>query len=303
MSEHSCGSSACSSHAPQSQIPPKKKFSAKYIFAVASGKGGVGKSTVAVNTAFTLARKGYKVGLLDADIYGPSLGKMLGFDGPLELEIVAGNKIIPVERFGVKLMSFSFLLEENKAVVWRGPMLGKALEQFLFDIEWGELDYLVVDLPPGTGDVQLSLAQLVDVNGSVIVTTPQKMSLIDAGRAINMFESVNIPILGVVENMSEFVCPHCGGISHIFSQGGGKELAVSNASKILGEVPLVPTLMQAAENGLPMVIDEYKKQLSRENSSDAKTTAAAETIRAAYDHIVEEIQTSLLTQEELAAKA
>lgn len=291
MAGSSCGVNGAGSGG----IPPQRKFSAKYIFAVASGKGGVGKSTVAVNCAYTLARKGYKVGLLDADIYGPSLGKMVGLNGPVELEIVGENKIIPIERNGVKLMSFSFLIEEDKAVIWRGPMLGKALEQFLFDIEWGELDFLIVDLPPGTGDIQLSLAQLVEVDGAVIVSTPQKVALIDAGRAINMFEEVDIPILGVVENMSEFVCPHCGEKSYIFSHGGGKELAASNQSIILGEVPITPALMDSGEQGLPLTAEGY------ENKYPDAHKESLESVRAAYNSIVENIHTTLLAKEEAKA--
>lgn len=275
------------------QIPPQKKFSAEYMIAIASGKGGVGKSTVAVNTAYTLARKGYKVGLLDADIYGPSIGKMLGISGPLELEIVNENKLIPFEKYGIKIMSFSFLIEDDKAIIWRGPMLGKALEQFFFDIQWGKLDFLIIDLPPGTGDVQLSLAQLVQVDGAVIVSTPQKVALLDAGRAINMFESVNIPVLGVIENMSEFVCPHCGGVSHIFSQGGGKSLATDNHLKILGEVPLTPALMESGDKGIPLTIENYEQENPQAN------IPTLELVRKAYDEIVENIYTTLLSNREL----
>lgn len=289
------GSSCSTNSNPYGEIPPQKKFSAEYMVAIASGKGGVGKSTVAINTAYTLARKGYKVGLLDADIYGPSIGKMLGISGPIELEIVGENKLIPLEKHGIKVMSFSFLIEDEKAIIWRGPMLGKALEQFFFDIQWGQLDFLIIDLPPGTGDVQLSLAQLVQIDGAVIVSTPQKVALLDAGRAINMFESVKIPVLGVIENMSEFVCPHCGEVSHIFSQGGGKNLASDNQLKILGEIPLTPAVMESGEKGIPLSIQDYSKAESQPHLSGIKA------VQKAYDNITENIYTTLLSNRELTS--
>ena len=228
---------------PQRSIP-----GVKHVIAVASGKGGVGKSTVSVNLASTLQQLGKKVGLMDADIYGPSIGKMLGLGGRQQMD-VKNDRITPIEKFGLKLMSFSFLVDDNQPIVWRGPMLGKAMEQFLYDMDWGELDYLIIDLPPGTGDTQLSLAQLVQTDGAIIVTTPQSVALLDAGRAVAMFEQVNIRILGVVENMSEFICSHCGKPSHIFSRGGGSRLAASSSSVLLGQVPLVEDCMAAAEKG------------------------------------------------------
>ncbi len=228
---------------PQRSIP-----GVKHVIAVASGKGGVGKSTVSVNLASTLQQMGKKVGLMDADIYGPSIGKMLGLGGRQQMD-VKNDRITPIEKFGLKLMSFSFLVDDNQPIVWRGPMLGKAMEQFLYDMDWGELDYLIIDLPPGTGDTQLSLAQLVQTDGAIIVTTPQSVALLDAGRAVAMFEQVNIRILGVVENMSEFICSHCGKPSHIFSRGGGSRLAASSSSVLLGQVPLVEDCMAAAEKG------------------------------------------------------
>lgn len=228
---------------PQRSIP-----GVKHVIAVASGKGGVGKSTVSVNLASTLQQMGKKVGLMDADIYGPSVGKMLGLSGRQQID-VKNDRITPLEKYGLRLMSFSFLVDDNQPIVWRGPMLGKAVEQFLYDMNWGELDFLIIDLPPGTGDTQLSLAQLVQTDGAVIVTTPQSVALLDAGRAAAMFEQVNIPILGVVENMSEFICSHCGKPSHIFSKGGGSRLAASTDSVLLGQVPLVEDCMAAAEKG------------------------------------------------------
>ena len=240
------------------------------ILAVASGKGGVGKSTVSANLAVTLANMKYKVGIIDADIYGPSIGKMFGFDGRQNV-VVKDDKIIPLEKFGVKIISFAFLIDEKQPVVWRGPMLGKAVEQFLYDIQWGALDFLIVDLPPGTGDTQLSLAQLVELDGAIIVTTPQSIALLDAGRAVAMFEQVNIPVLGVVENMSEYICPHCGKESHIFSKGGGARLAAGSESVLLGQVPLVEEFMQSAEKG----------EVALHNSKNKKL----EPIVAAFEHI------------------
>lgn len=226
------------------------------VIAVASGKGGVGKSTVAANLAISLLRKGYRVGLLDADIYGPSLGRLFGFSGKTALSGDGEKKIYPMEKFGLKLISFAFLLDPGQAVVWRGPMLGKAVEQFLYDVLWGELDYLVLDLPPGTGDVQLSLAQLISLDGAVIVTTPQNVALQDAERAINMFKQVNIPILGVIENMSEFICPACGTATHIFAQGGGDHLAAESSARFLGSVPIVKAIMESGEKGEPLVLSD-----------------------------------------------
>ena len=230
----------------------------KNVIAIASGKGGVGKSTVAINFATALARDGYKVGLLDADMYGPSVGKLVGQVGKTDLKI-KNEKIIPIEKYGMKVMSFSFLVEESQAIVWRGPMIGKALEQFLFDIDWGTLDYLVLDLPPGTGDIQLSLAQLTQVTGAIIVTTPQDVAVQDAMRACEMFNIVKIPIIGVVENMSSFVCPHCTKETAIFSAGGGSRVAEKTKTVLLGRIPLNIEIMQASEQGVPITSKEVKK--------------------------------------------
>jgi ATP-binding protein involved in chromosome partitioning len=224
----------------------------KRIIAIGSGKGGVGKSTVTVNLAAALNNKGYKVGILDADIYGPSAGKMFGINGKVALQSDE-ERIWPIEKHGIKVMSFSFLIDENQPVVWRGPMLGKAVEQFLYDVVWGELDYLLVDLPPGTGDVQLSLAQLIDLNGAIIVTTPQNVAILDASKAGAMFAQVKVPILGVIENMSEFICPHCGKSSKIFSAGGGKNLSMSFQAPLLGHIPLTLEIMESGETGNPLV--------------------------------------------------
>lgn len=223
----------------------------KNIIAIGSGKGGVGKSTVTANLAAALAQMGKKVGVLDADIYGPSIGKMFGFEGKLPLTGDGQNKIAPPEKFGVKVMSFSFLLDPDQAVIWRGPMLSKAVQQFLYEIIWGELDYLLVDLPPGTGDVQLSLAQLIDLDGAVVVTTPQNVAIQDAARSAAMFHEVKIPILGVVENMAEYICPHCGKTSHIFSKNGGPSFATKFRVPFLGSLPLISGVMEAGESGKP----------------------------------------------------
>lgn len=221
----------------------------KNIIAVGSGKGGVGKSTVTVNLAGALQQLGYKVGILDADIYGPSVPKMLGFQGKTQLQTRDGNTIIPAEYKGLKVISFGFLLDDDQPVVWRGPMLGKALEQFLFEIEWGELDFLLLDLPPGTGDTQLSLAQLVELTGALIVSTPQTVATLDASRAASMFGQLKVPLLGVIENMGAFTCPHCGETSEIFSTGGGEVFARQTGAGFLGSIPLHQDIMKNAESG------------------------------------------------------
>ncbi|MCB1177983.1 MAG: Mrp/NBP35 family ATP-binding protein [Leptospiraceae bacterium] len=240
--------------------------SIKNVIAIGSGKGGVGKSTVTINLASALAKSGYKVGVMDADIYGPSIGKMVGATGKIPLQ-AEEDKIWPLEKFGLKIISFSFLLEENSPVVWRGPMLGKAVEQFLYDIVWGELDYLLIDLPPGTGDVQLSLAQLTELTGAIIVTTPQKVATLDASRAITMFHQLKVPILGIVENMSYFIPPDMPDKKYnIFGQGGGKELAEKFNTELLGQIPHVMDLLESGEDGKPLVLKENKPILDAYNS-------------------------------------
>ncbi len=225
----------------------------KNIIAVAAGKGGVGKSTVSTNLALALRSYGASVGLLDADIYGPSVPTMLG-----EPEIPAGNKagkqITPAVHYGVKVISVGFFVERDGAVVWRGPMIHKLLQQFIEDVEWGDLDYLVIDLPPGTGDAQLSLSQLIPVTGAVIVTTPQEIALIDVVKAVSMFKKVEIPVLGVVENMSYYKCPACGHHDEIFSRGGGKSLAAELGTLLLGELPLDAKVRYGGDSGRPVVI-------------------------------------------------
>ncbi len=239
------------------RIPGVKK-----VVAIGSGKGGVGKSTVTANLAAACLNAGLKVGIMDADIYGPSIGKLFGTSGKVPLK-VENDRIYPLEKQGVKIISFSFLIDQGQPVVWRGPMLGKAVEQFLYDVEWGELDFLFIDLPPGTGDVQLSLAQLIDLNGAVIVTTPQDVALLDAGRAAAMFQQVKVPILGVIENMSEFVCPNCGHVSAIFSRGGGGKLAANLGVPTLGSVPITMEIMHSGESGTPLVMSERDGRVAK----------------------------------------
>lgn len=223
----------------------------KHIIAVSSGKGGVGKSTVAVNLALALGKK-HKVGLLDADIYGPSLPRMIGALNQ-KPQVTSEQKLIPITRYGVKTMSIGYIIEENSAVVWRGPMLFKAMDQFIRDVEWGELDYLVVDLPPGTGDIQLSLAQKVPIAGAVVVSTPQNISLIDVKRAIDMWSRVNVRILGVVENMSYMVNPVDGSRVQLFPKGEIDSFIDAKRLVKLGEIPFNPTVGLGSEAGVPIV--------------------------------------------------
>jgi ATP-binding protein involved in chromosome partitioning len=221
------------------------------IIAVASGKGGVGKSTTAVNLALALHELGLKVGILDADIYGPSMPKLLGIrERP---ESAGGNRLRPIERYGMPVMSIGFLIEEETPMIWRGPMVMSALTQMLREVEWGTLDVLVVDMPPGTGDAQLTMAQQVPLKGAVIVSTPQDLALIDARRGIAMFRRVNVPVLGIVENMSTFVCPHCGSRSDIFGHGGARREADRLGVPFLGEVPLDIAIRETSDAGLPVV--------------------------------------------------
>ena len=219
------------------------------IIAVGSGKGGVGKSTVAVNLAITMAKLGYSVGLLDADVYGPNVPLMMGIN---ETPYANGQRIRPLEAHGVKLMSMGFLNPGDKPLVWRGPMLNSVMQQFLRSVDWGELDYLVIDLPPGTGDVQLTLIQTTPLTGAVIVTTPSDVSLENARKAVHMFEQVREDVLGIVENMSFLDCPHCGKRIDVFSQGGGKRTAEAMKVPFLGEIPLDPMTRLGGDTGRPV---------------------------------------------------
>ena len=230
------------------------------IIAIASGKGGVGKSTVCVSLAVALARTGARVGLLDTDIYGPSIPIMMGVKEQPELK---EQKLIPIIRYGVKLMSIGFLISEDTPLIWRGPMVMKAVEQLLMDVDWGELDYLMIDLPPGTGDVQLTLAQKVPMTGVVIVTTPQDVALLDVVRGISMFKKLNVPILGIIENMSFFQCPHCGERTEIFSHGGGEAASKNLEVPFLGEVPIDLKTRIGGDTGRPVVIEDPESVQSK----------------------------------------
>ena len=234
-----------------SRLMSKMDIGVKNAIAVASGKGGVGKSTVSTNLAISLALDGAKVGLLDADIYGPNIPMMMGIDAR---PVGQGQKIMPPQAFGVKLMSMGFLVNPKDAVIWRGPMVHNALRQFLQDVDWGGLDYLVIDLPPGTGDVSLSLAQSLGLTGAVIVTTPQKVALSDVIRGVGMFKQLNVPILGVVENMSYFIAPDTGNRYDIFGHGGGADMAKEVEVDFLGEIPLEPQVRIGGDEGQPIVI-------------------------------------------------
>ena len=222
----------------------------KYLIAVGSGKGGVGKTTVSVNLAVGLAALGYRTGLMDADVYGPNVPLMMGIN---RTPMAHGDRIQPLEQYGVRLMSMGFLSPGDKPLVWRGPMLHSVIQQFVRGVDWGELDYLIIDLPPGTGDVQLSLIQTAPVTGAVVVTTPSDVSLEDARKAVLMFAQVKVPILGVVENMSYLACPHCNERIDVFSHGGGKRTADEMKQYFLGELPLDPQVRIGGDTGKPIV--------------------------------------------------
>ncbi|WP_299353644.1 Mrp/NBP35 family ATP-binding protein [uncultured Shimia sp.] len=239
---------------PKPQQGPMKVAGVKSIIAIASGKGGVGKSTVSSNLAVALARQGRRVGLLDADIYGPSQPRMMGINKrPASPD---GKTIIPLENHGVTLMSIGFMLEEDKAVVWRGPMLMGALQQMLGQVQWGELDVLLVDMPPGTGDVQLTLCQKTEITGAIVVSTPQDVALLDARKAIDMFQTLNTPVLGLIENMSTYVCPNCGHEAHLFGHGGVASEAEKLGAPLLGALPIDLDTRLAGDGGTPIAAKE-----------------------------------------------
>lgn len=239
--------------APKAKAMPAKAPipGVKQTIAVASGKGGVGKSTVAVNLALALAKSGAKVGLLDTDIYGPSLPLMMGIHEPIQA--TPEERLIPLNKFGLQLISVGFMLDEETPLIWRGPLVMQLIKQFLVGVEWKDLDYLVIDLPPGTGDVQLTLVQTIPLTGAVVVTTPQDVALIDARRAIKMFTEVKVPVLGIIENMSYFVCPHCNGTSEIFSHGGGQKTSDRYHVPLLGKIPLDMAIREGGDAGMPIV--------------------------------------------------
>ncbi len=225
----------------------------KHIIAVSSGKGGVGKSTVTVNMAVALKQQGFAVGVMDADVYGPNLPMMIGVS---QEPVKDGEKITPAEGQGVKVISMGFFVPEDTPVVWRGPMVHSAIQQFFRDVVWGELDYLLIDLPPGTGDVPLTLSQLVPLTGAITVTTPQAVALSDVRKGMTMFKKVNVPLLGVIENMSHFVCGHCGERTEIFSHGGGEEAAKKFEIPFLGRIPLDPAIREGGDQGTPIVVKD-----------------------------------------------
>lgn len=240
---------------PQRPAPQKSAKPAKRVIAVASGKGGVGKSTVAANIAAALVKDGMKVGLLDADIYGPSAPRLFGLnDVPGLRKTDAG--VQPLEAHGVKLVSMGFMLKPGAPVVWRGPMVQGAIRQFMTDTDWGDLDVLILDMPPGTGDAQLAIAQDLPVDGAVIVSTPQDLALDDARKAIGLFDQTHVPVLGIVENMSVFICPNCGESSHIFGTGGAKAEAGKIGTQFLGEIPLTMDLRSRSDEGSPLALDD-----------------------------------------------
>ena len=245
---------------PASKKHYRFQISAKNIIAIASGKGGVGKSTFAVNFAVALKKIGYQVGILDADIYGPSVPRMMGVTGRPQTN--DNKKLIPLESYGIKCMSIGFLIGVDTPTIWRGPMVMKALEQMFNGVEWGKLDYLIIDLPPGTGDAQLSLAQNSKLSGSIIISTPQDIALIDARKGINMFKKVDVPILGLVENMSYFICDQCNQKHYIFANGGAKKEAENSHIPYLGELPLDKNLRIQSDEGKPTCIDDPNGNMS-----------------------------------------
>ena len=257
---------------PRPSAPTPKRFTnLGHVIAISSGKGGVGKSTVAVNLAVALAQGGARVGLMDADIYGPNIPRMMGVSGQPS---VINEKMIPLEAHGVKLISLGMMIEPDQPAIWRGPIVMKIINQFLADVAWGQLDYFIVDMPPGTGDAQLSLVQATNVDGAIIVTTPQEVSVGDALRGVKMFQRVDVEVLGIVENMSWFECPHCGKPSALFGSGGGERLAKSLDLPLLGQVPLYPRVMEGGDAGTPIVTADPSSAAAKALSAVAATVAA-----------------------------
>jgi ATP-binding protein involved in chromosome partitioning len=248
------------------------------VIAIASGKGGVGKSTVAANLALALHAEGAKVGVLDADIYGPSQPRMLGLSGRPDTK--DGKRIEPKTNHGVEVMSIGFLIEEDTAMIWRGPMVTQALQQLLGETNWSDLDYLVIDLPPGTGDIQLTLCQRVPVSGAIIVTTPQDIALLDAKKALKMFEKVNVPVLGIIENMATHVCSNCGFEEHIFGEGGGERMAAQYGVPLIGSLPLDIRIREQADGGMPTVAAMPDSDIAARYREIARNAAARLSLRA-----------------------
>ncbi|WP_197053284.1 iron-sulfur cluster carrier protein ApbC [Litchfieldella xinjiangensis] len=245
----------------------------KHIVAVASGKGGVGKSTVTANLALAMAAEGYRVGLLDADIYGPSQAQMLGIAEGVRPEQAGENRFKPLEAHGIQAMSMAFMVDVTEPMVWRGPMVSGAFQQLLNQTVWDDVDFLFIDMPPGTGDIQLTLAQKVPVSGAVIVTTPQDIALLDARKGIEMFRKVNVPVLGVVENMSLHVCSNCGHSEPIFGQGGGERIAAQYGTTLLGQLPLTLAIREQSDGGRPTVVSEPDGEVAQTFRSVARAVA------------------------------
>ena len=264
------------SHAVQKNLKPLSGV--RNIIAVASGKGGVGKSTTAINLAAALAGEGARVGLLDADIYGPSLPHMLGLTG--RPEVREGNRIVPMQAFGLQAMSIGFLVDDDQPMIWRGPMVTGALQQLLNNTDWDDLDYLIIDLPPGTGDIQLTLSQQIPVSGAIIVTTPQDIALLDAQKGLRMFQQVSVPVLGLVENMSMHVCSNCGHAEPIFGQGGGERMARRYDTELLGSLPLDIRIRERADSGEPIVISEPEGPAAQAYLDIARKAAARLALKA-----------------------
>ncbi len=264
----------------------------KNTIAVASGKGGVGKSTVAANLAIALAKDGAKVGIIDADIYGPSMPLMFGLNNKTGLQQdPETQKLAPLESYGIKIISIGFMIDDENPVIWRGPMASGALKQFMTDVNWGELDYLIYDLPPGTGDIQLTLVQTIPLTGAVIVTTPQEVSLIDAKKGLKMFERVNVPVFGIIENMSYFIAPDTGNKYDIFGSGGGEKLASELGAKLLGAIPIDPRIREGGDSGKPIVNELPDSENSKIIREIARNLAAQISIKNVNDSLNEvEIQ-------------
>jgi ATP-binding protein involved in chromosome partitioning len=264
-----------SASAPETGRPPLPGV--KNVLAVGAGKGGVGKTTVAVNLALALARCGSRVGILDGDIYGPNVPIMLGLSTRLETD---GRRIVPAEKYGVQVVSIGFLTSDDAPIIWRGPMLHGAIQQFFRDVAWKDLDYLVVDMPPGTGDVALSLSQTVPVVGAIVVTTPQQVSLADSRRAVRMYQKLNIPALGIVENMSYYACPNCHHETDIFGHGGGESLAEEMGVPFLGRLPVYQPIREGSDSGVPLVVGEPASGAARGFLTVAERAAAQVSIAA-----------------------
>jgi ATP-binding protein involved in chromosome partitioning len=282
--------SVIAAHKAQGQVPSLSNV--KNIIAVASGKGGVGKSTTAANLALALSREGARVGILDADIYGPSQGVMFGIAEGTRPKIKDQKWFVPIEAHGIEVMSMAFLTDDNTPMVWRGPMVSGALLQLVTQTAWNDLDYLVIDMPPGTGDIQLTLAQKVPVAGSVIVTTPQDLALLDAKKGVEMFRKVNIPVLGVVENMAVHICSNCGHAEHLFGEGGGEKLASQYGVDLLASLPLSMLIREQADGGKPTVIAEPESQIAMVYQELARQVGARLVLQEANSQAMPSISVS-----------